>query len=170
MAGRLRTLFSSFSSPWPGTVLRLILAAVMAWAGLSKLGDLRASGTAVAAYGLVPAQAARAVGGALPLAECAIGLLLVAGLATRFAAVLTGALLVVYIGAIASAWARGLSIDCGCFGGGGAVSGDATRGYVLDLARDAVLVGMAALLVWRPVTRYALDGLVPGLPEARHGD
>lgn len=166
MTGRIRILISS---PWLGTALRLVLAGVMAWAGLSKVSDLRASGTSVAAYGLVPAQAARAVGGALPLAECAIALLLLAGLATRLTAVLTGALLAVYIGAIASAWARGLSIDCGCFGGGGSVSGDATRGYVLDLVRDAFLVAMAVLLVWRPVTRYALDGLVPEVPEVRHG-
>ena len=57
-------------------------------------------------------------------------------------------------------WARGLSIDCGCFGGGGGLSGGAARGYALDIARDLVLLGAAALLIRKPRTRYALDDWV----------
>jgi uncharacterized membrane protein YphA (DoxX/SURF4 family) len=167
MGERMRTLLSS---PWLGTVLRATLAAVMAWAALAKITDLRSSGTSVAAYGLVSPEAARTLGGALPYTEAAIGLLLLAGLATRMTAVFTAALLALYLGAIASAWARGLSISCGCFGGGGAVTHDATRGYVVDMARDFVLMAMAVLLALRPATRYGLDALLPQAPEARRAD
>lgn len=59
--------------------------------------------------------------------------------------------------AIASVWARGMSIDCGCFGGGGTLTGGTERGYALDIARDLVLLGAAALLIRNPRTRYALD-------------
>lgn len=152
--------------PWLGSALRLILAVTMGWAGIAKVMDLRSSGTAVAAYGLVPSDVARLIGGALPLAELAIGLLLLAGLATRMSASLTAALMALYIGAIASAWSRGLSISCGCFGGGGAVDHGAVRGYVLDIARDAVLLGVAAVLAWRPVTRYGLDLRFLGITES----
>jgi hypothetical protein len=53
-----------------------------------------------------------------------------------------------------------MSIDCGCFGGGGTLGGGAARGYALDIARDLPLLGAAALLIRNPRTRYALDGWV----------
>ena len=53
-------------------------------------------------------------------------------------------LLLVLIGVIVSVWARGLSIDCGCFGGGGAA--DVTGwDYTKEILRD---VGFLALAVW----------------------
>ena len=42
---------------------------------------------------------------------------------------------------IAAAWARGLEIECGCFGATGGAVVDPTRGYALDLFRDAGLPG-----------------------------
>lgn len=143
--------------PWVALAARLVLGAVALWAGLAKVVDLRASDASVAAYGLVSPEAARVIGGALPFAEIAVGVLLIAGLATRLAALLTAALMGVYIAAIASAWARGLSIDCGCFGGGGPVTQGAQRGYELDIARDVVLLVLAVSLALWPRTRYALD-------------
>ena len=54
--------------------------------------------------------------------EIALGLLLVTGIATRAVAGATAVLFAVFVAAVASAAARGLSIDCGCFGGGGTVA------------------------------------------------
>lgn len=148
---------------WAGAarlVARLLLAAVLAYAGLVKIGDLTEAGRTVALYRIVPADSAQLVGGVLPFVEVALALLLAAGLATRVAAAGAAVLLVAYAAAIASVWARGMSIDCGCFGGGGTLSGGAARGYALDLARDLLLLGAAALLIRNPRTRYALDGWV----------
>jgi hypothetical protein len=39
----------------------------------------------------------------------------------RPAAVAGGAIMLVFTAALASVWARGLLIDCGCFGGGGGI-------------------------------------------------
>ncbi|MEV0735373.1 MauE/DoxX family redox-associated membrane protein [Streptomyces sp. NPDC050549] len=139
---------------------RLLLAAVLAYAGLVKIGDLTEAGRTVALYRIVPDGWAQLVGGVLPFVEVALALLLVAGLATRAAAAGAAVLLVAYAAAIASVWARGMSIDCGCFGGGGTLSGGAARGYALDIARDLLLLGAAALLVRNPRTRYALDSWV----------
>ncbi len=105
--------------PWLGTAARLVLGVVFVVAGATKVGDLAASGRAVNAYQLMPFGVAKAVGAALPFVEIVVGLLLIVGLATRVVAVLTAALLVVYIVGISSAWARGLTIDCGCFSKGG---------------------------------------------------
>jgi uncharacterized membrane protein YphA (DoxX/SURF4 family) len=145
---------------WPGTAARLLLAAALGWAGLVKLADLTAAGRVVALYRIVPDDSAQLVGGVLPFVEVALALLLAAGLATRAAAAGAAAMLVAYIAAIVSVWARGLSIDCGCFGGGGTLSGGAARGYALDIARDLVLLGAAVLLIRKPRTRYALDDRV----------
>ncbi|MFE2515490.1 MauE/DoxX family redox-associated membrane protein [Streptomyces mirabilis] len=148
---------------WAGAArlaARLLLAAVLAYAGLVKMGDLTEAGRTVALYRIVPDDSAQLVGGVLPFVEVALALLLVAGLATRAAAAGAAVLLVAYVAAIASVWARGMSIDCGCFGGGGTLSGGAARGYALDIARDLVLLGAAALLIQNPRTRYALDGWV----------
>jgi uncharacterized membrane protein YphA (DoxX/SURF4 family) len=142
---------------WTGTVARLVLAAVLGYAGMVKIQDLTAAGHSVAVYQIVSAGAARFVGGVLPFAEVAIAVLLAVGLATRAAAAVTAALMATYIAAVVSVWARGLSIDCGCFGGGGTLTSGAQRGYAIDIARDLLFLGAAVLLVGNPRTRYALD-------------
>ncbi|MFJ8109922.1 MauE/DoxX family redox-associated membrane protein [Streptomyces sp. NPDC096132] len=146
-----------FTHPWLGTAARLLLAGVLGYAGLVKARDLTESGRTVALYRLVPDGAAQLIGGALPFIELALAALLIAGLATRAVAAATAVLMVTYIAAIASVWARGLSIDCGCFGGAGTVTSGAQRGYAVDIARDLVFLGAAALLIRNPRTRYALD-------------
>ena len=70
-----------------------------------------------------------------PGSRSAVGLLLVIGLLTRVSAVVLGLLLVAFIVGVGSAWARGLSIDCGCFGGGGQVSARQDRLPGRDPAR-----------------------------------
>jgi uncharacterized membrane protein YphA (DoxX/SURF4 family) len=142
---------------WTGTAARLALAAVLGYAGLVKIQDLTEAGRSVAVYQIVPVDAARFVGGVLPFVEVAVALLLVVGLATRAAAAVTAVLMAAYVAAIVSVWARGLSIDCGCFGGGGTLTNGAERGYVVDIARDLLFLGAAVLLTWKPRTRCALD-------------
>jgi uncharacterized membrane protein YphA (DoxX/SURF4 family) len=143
--------------PWLGTVVRLGLATVWLIAGGAKVGDLAGSGRAVAAFQLMPVELARIVGAALPFIELVMGALLVVGLAVRLTAGISAALLTVYVAGIAAAWARGLQIDCGCFGGGGQLAAAQHPNYAPDIARDLGFLLMAVyLLVW-PRTRLALD-------------
>jgi Methylamine utilisation protein MauE len=83
--------------------------------------------------------------------------LLLVGVGTRVAAVVSAALLVVFLAGLAQAWVRGLSIDCGCFGGGGAVAPGETQ-YGLEVVRDLGFLALAGWLVVRPRTLLALDG------------
>src|SRR5215475_12290905 len=94
--------------PWLGTLARLLLAAIFAVAASSKITDLAASGRSVNAYQLMPYGLAKLIGG----------------------------LLAVYIAGIASVWARGLSIDCGCFSQGGQLASGQHPSYLLDILRD----------------------------------
>ena len=124
---------------WIGTLARLALGGVFLVAGALKVGDPDASVRAVQAYRLLPTDVAEVVGYVLPAVEIGLGLLLLLGLMTRVAAAAALILLVAFVIGVSSAWARGLSIDCGCFGGGGEVAPGATR-YVEELIRDAGLI------------------------------
>ena len=142
--------------PWVALVLRVGLAVVALAAGFPKITDVPASIRAVRAYEILPEALVPTVGYALPMIEIILGVLLVLGLFTRLTALAFGGLMIVFIIGIASAWARGLTIDCGCFGGGGAIDPDQTR-YPLEILRDLAFVAGSAVLVRWPRSRFALD-------------
>lgn len=149
------------AAPWVSTGARLILGGVFLVAGALKIIDPQSAVAAVRAYELLPESVARLVGWGQPFVEVALGLLLLAGIATRIVAATGALLLVIFIGAVASAALRGLSIDCGCFGGGGPVPAGQTA-YGIEIVRDLGLLLLALWLVWQPRSRFALDGLAAG--------
>jgi uncharacterized membrane protein YphA (DoxX/SURF4 family) len=140
-----------------GTVARLGLAAVFLISGVLKAVDPDTTYVAVRAYDLLPKAGVAVVAAVLPWLEIAVGLLLLAGVATRVVAAVAAALLLVFVAGVTQAWARGLSIDCGCFGGGGAVEPGQTT-YGRELLRDLGFLLMAGWLVVRPTTLGALGG------------
>jgi len=144
---------------WIGLLARLITGGVWIVAGALKLPDPASSIRAVRAYELLPESVVPTVGYALPVVEVVLGVCLVLGLLTRAMGVLSSLLFVAFIVGISSAWARGLSIDCGCFGGGGEIA-DATSKYPSEIARDVGLLLLSAWLVIWPRTRWSLDAVV----------
>jgi uncharacterized membrane protein YphA (DoxX/SURF4 family) len=144
------------AAPWLSTAARLVLGAVFLIAGALKAVDPQSSVAAVRAYRLLPSSFATIVGWGLPFAEIALGLLLLTGIATRIVAVATAILVLIFIAAVVSAAARGLSIDCGCFGGGGEVAPGQTA-YGMEILRDIGLLLLALWLIWQPRSRLALD-------------
>jgi uncharacterized membrane protein YphA (DoxX/SURF4 family) len=119
--------------------------------------DPQSSVAAVRAYKLLPTSLVTIVGWGLPFAEIALGLLLLAGIATRVVAAAMAILLIIFILAVISVAARGLSIDCGCFGGGGEVAPGQTA-YGIEVVRDLGLLLLALWLVWKPRSRLMLEG------------
>jgi uncharacterized membrane protein YphA (DoxX/SURF4 family) len=146
-----------------GTLARLGLAAVWLISGALKAVDPDQTYVAVRAYDVLPTAGVEAVAALLPWVELALGVLLLLGIGTRVVAALSAALLLVFVAGVVQAWARGLSIDCGCFGGGGAVAPGETT-YVQEVLRDGGFLLMAGWLIVRPRTKLALDeGIVaPG--------
>ena len=143
---------------WLTTVARVALGAVMVTAGALKISDPDQAVRAVQAYQILPQGMTHVVGYGLPMLEIVLGLLLILGLGTRVVAVLAGLFMIMFIAAVSSAWARGLSIDCGCFGGGGAVgsAGKAWR-YLSEILRDLLFLGLASWIAVFPSSRLALD-------------
>ncbi|HET7689587.1 MAG TPA: MauE/DoxX family redox-associated membrane protein [Nocardioidaceae bacterium] len=152
---------------WLALVARATLGGVWVAAGLLKLPDPTENVRAVRAYQLLPEALVPVIGHGLPVLELVVGVCLLMGLVVRPMALLSGVMLVAFIVGISAAWARGLSIECGCFGGGGGPSVGASDKYPWELARDAGLLLASGLLVVRPRTPFALDDrLFPALEPA----
>ena len=144
------------AQPWIGTLARIILGGVLFVAGYLKIGSPDKSQMAVRAYEVLPISLANPIGLLLPYAEIALGLLLILGVYIKLSAFLGGAIMMVFIAAISQAWARGLTIDCGCFGGGGQVAANETK-YLSEIMRDTGLVLLAIYLFRYPSTRFAVE-------------
>ena len=144
---------------WVGLLARLIVAGFLIVAGYLKFPDPAGNVRDVRAYRILPESMVPTVGHALPAVELLVGFLLVLGLVTRYAAVVAALFFLAFIIAIASVWARGLEINCGCFGHGG-VPANPQRQYAIDIARDVGLLLLSVWLVIWPRTRFALDNLL----------
>ncbi len=142
---------------WLGLLARLVVGGVWLAAGLLKIPDPAESVRAVRNYRILPEAVVPLVGHALPLLEVVVGLCLLVGLLVRTSAVVSAVLLVAFVAGIASAWARGLSIECGCFGGGGGTLEDYAAKYPGEIARDVGLLLASGWLVLRPRSPAALD-------------
>jgi uncharacterized membrane protein YphA (DoxX/SURF4 family) len=148
------------------TVVRVGLVAVFLISGAIKASDPGRTWGAVQAYQLMPSEAVTVVAGILPWFELTLGTLLLIGLGVRIVAVISGLLLIVFIAGVVQAWARGLSIDCGCFGGGGDVAPNETS-YGTELLRDAGFLVLAVWLVVWPRTLLALESEWDGSGDPR---
>lgn len=140
-----------------GTLARVGLAAVFLISGYIKASDLDQTYVAVNAYQVLPKPAVEVVAVVLPWFELALGVLLLVGVGTRIIAVISALMLLTFMAGVSQAWVRGLSIDCGCFGGGGDVAADKTS-YGTELLRDTGFMILAVWLIVRPTTLWSLDG------------
>lgn len=132
---------------------RVLPAALLLWAGLAKAFARQESILAVDAYDVLPRALVTPVATVLPWAEIGVGLLLLAGLFVRFAGAATAGLAAVFIAGMLQAKARGLAIDCGCFGGGG--PGEGVSWW--DIVRDIPILAAGLYLAIRPRGRFQAD-------------
>jgi uncharacterized membrane protein YphA (DoxX/SURF4 family) len=101
---------------WVGFSIRLIAAAVWIIAGALKVPQIQTFEVLVQRYGILPDALSAPFAYALPFVELAIGIYLAAGLFVRGTALAGTLLFAAFLIAQASAWLRGISLDCGCFG------------------------------------------------------
>ena len=142
--------------PWLTLIARLILGGVLLVAGALKIGSLQKSAMAVRSYELLPVPLANFLGYTLPWIEIGVGLLLITGALVRISGLIGAVTMLAFIIAIGQAWARGLSIDCGCFGGGGAIDPEDTK-YLSEIIRDIGLLILGIYLYFYPKGRFSVD-------------
>ena len=127
-------------------VLRIALGAVFLAAGALKVGHADVFASEIAGFQLLPHPLIAPLALLLPFLELMIGVYLVIGLFTRFAAWFAALEMAVFAAAIASAVVRGISTSCGCFG----PSDRATTSWP-EVARDAGFTLVAVIIaVWAP--------------------
>jgi uncharacterized membrane protein YphA (DoxX/SURF4 family) len=104
---------------------RLALGLIFVYAAFAKLhfngdwhfGDYHILfAMAIDSYKILPMQAVQTMARFLPWFELVLGAWLTSGVGLRWAASISSALLLVFIGAMARAQILGLEINCGCFG------------------------------------------------------
>jgi uncharacterized membrane protein YphA (DoxX/SURF4 family) len=145
-----RVAWDFLRGPYPTLVSRVVLGLVFLLAGISKAMDMHSFAGEISAYQMMPAALVQPMSIALPLLEVLLGLYLLAGLMQRWAAVAAGALLLVFIVAMAQAMARGLTLDCGCFGNTLGLSAFRDTVSAGTIIRDAVLLLLAIHLALVP--------------------
>jgi uncharacterized membrane protein YphA (DoxX/SURF4 family) len=144
------------AQPWIGLLARLGLGGVLLYAGYLKAFSPDKSMMAVRAYELLPIWLANIFGIVLPWLEIGAGVLLIIGIAVRYVAIFGTTLMIAFVIAISQAWARGLSIDCGCFGDGGAIDPSQTK-YLETILRDLGFALLGFYLIRYPLTKFALE-------------
>ncbi len=154
---------------WFGTLVRVALGIIFIWASWHKLADPYANVQAVKAYELLGYPWYKIVGYGLPLVEVTVGVCLVTGLFTRVAAVFGALSMAAFIFGIAWVWAKGININCGCFGDGG-YDPNARDKYPWEIARDVGFFLMAGYLIIWPRTKLSLDNLIFRRPLERIPD
>lgn len=118
----------------------LLLAAIFLYSGYSKMQSTLQFAAVLAQYQLVPTDLVLPLATYLPWGEIALGLFLLTGWKTRFAASAAAALLIIFIAAMSVTYLRGIEADCGCFGIGEKIS-------LRTIGRDALLLLPAAFLL-----------------------
>ena len=117
---------------------QIAIGAVFLYAALPKIGDVGSFAKQIHNYRLIPIATENVFAMVLPWIELVAGLALILGIGARSGAVLSAGLMVVFIVAIGQAVARGLDIDCGCFG-----TSDAAQVGVRRIVEDFVVLGLA---------------------------
>ena len=116
---------------------RLTLSAAFILAALPKIQDPAAFAISVEGYRVVTANLAMWIALMLPWLELVAGFGLLIPQIRRGSNLIIALLLVVFIALHASAWARGLDINCGCFN---AHESEKTPGYLWLILRNIGLL------------------------------
>ncbi|HBH29766.1 MAG TPA: DoxX family protein [Desulfofustis sp.] len=122
-----------------------VVAVVFLRASLPKLAAPYEFGAVISMYGLVPLWLIMPTAYILPAAEfvTACGLFCI----RRWAMILAGLQLLLFIGVLSYGIALGLDVDCGCFDPGDP-QGEAIHGLRSALIRDLVLLVVLAIGWW----------------------
>lgn len=97
-------------------LIRIALGLIFIYAAIPKILNPNEFSDAVNNYRILPYFLVNIVAICLPWVELLFGVFLVIGIRLKAASFGVLLLMVLFIIAIASAWIRGININCGCFG------------------------------------------------------
>lgn len=130
-----------FNNKYLLLIFRIILSFVFIYAGTEKISDPAGFSDAINNYRLLPLFSVNFFAITLPWVELVAGVLLLFGVSVKENSFIISISLVVFILAIGISLARGLSIECGCFG-----TSSGTRVGVEKIFENIILLVMGFTL------------------------
>jgi len=144
-----------FGNRWFLRLLRIAIGGLFIYAGLQKIGTPLQFADSIATFKVLPPELINLVALALPPFEILVGGLLLFGAFVRPAAFALVGLDAVFIVLLLQAIARGLEVDCGCFG-----SGEPSRWAAwLSLGRNLMLL-VGCWWVYRLAANFPLPSAI----------
>lgn len=144
---------------------RLILSITFLYSGFVKAIDIEGTKLSVYAYEFFNYQISSSLAYVLVAVEIILGLMLLIGLKQRLASLGIFVLLTIFIIGISSAWMRGLSIDCGCFGYDPERVPYTGMDYLQVILRDILLMLLCLMVIFFTPIRLTLDEKMGSFPS-----
>lgn len=118
---------------WASRLTRWVLGLVFLAAALPKIIDPAGFSMDIRHYDILPLILVNGLAIVLPWMEAVMALALICGLMRDGAVLLANLMLLLFMGGLVQAYARGLDINCGCFGHGTAASEPIAKAIVRDV-------------------------------------
>jgi putative oxidoreductase len=155
----MRALVRFLGDARVATVARVAIGVLFIVAASSKFDPIKFA-QEVNNYRLLPAALVNLIAVALPFVELFAGILLVVGFRIRAGALAVVGLLCGFIFAMCYVWAKGIDIECGCFGKG-------TKVGLRAVSEDVGMMLLALEAYAFDNGRFGFDGLVVRLRRRR---
>ena len=104
-------------------VARMVLGAVFVYAAYVKLRDpWQLFAMSINSYEVLPLAMAETAAHVIPWVELALGVMVISGIWLRITGTILSLVLLTFFTLMVRAYAKGMQINCGCFGPGEAIS------------------------------------------------
>jgi len=143
------------------------MAGIFLYASIDKIANPAAFAKDIYNYQILPDALINLTALVLPWLELLLGLCLLTGVWMPGAVLTVNGLLIVFLAALVFNLARGLNVDCGCFGAGGLGPSMSTGGYLL---RDMAFLSLGVFLFFSVFRNQLRGRLKRASDQNRDGD
>jgi len=124
---------------------QLVIGLVLLVAAMTKIGDAADFATQIHHYRLLPFGLENLAAIALPWIELVVAVVMLLGIEPRAGALASAGLMALFFLVVGAAVARGLDIECGCFG-----TADASHVGIAKLLENTGLLAVAVVGALKP--------------------
>ena len=153
----MKMLVKFFSHPATLAVFKVLLGLLFVISSISKIQHPAKFMDSIEAYKIVPHLLIHPMAIIIPWLQIIAGLCFIFDIYAQSAAFILSGLLLVYTIAIAQAFARGMSMDCGCFD---LIEGLEDKVGWKSIARDLIFLGMSGMVFLFDKNTFNVYGLV----------
>lgn len=141
-------------------IARFIMGGIFLVSGLAKISDPGRFILTLREFRLFPEVIVPFTAVWLPWLEFVLGLCLIAGILQRTAALILACMNILFAAAIVSVIARGIVVDCGCFGMIADMLGLPDMADMKAVIRDAVFVALCMVIFVNKSQALSLEGYI----------